>query len=117
METTSFVLGMLSIVAVAFMAVIVWGIVKITKLLKMVKQHEDWMLNHERNIWTSINDTRQDFERRVNDMDRNAYDSMERLRRQVDDLNRLTLQESMSYTDSRIDKALGTVGTKQLIKG
>jgi len=117
METTSFVLGMLSIIAVAFMTVIVWGIVKITKLLKMVKQHEDWMSNHERNMWTNISDTRQDFERRVNDMDRNAYDSMERLRRQIDDLNRLTLQESMSYTDSRIDKALGTTGAKQLIKG
>jgi hypothetical protein len=39
METTSFVLGMLSIVAVAFMAVIVWGIVKINKLTVEFKSH------------------------------------------------------------------------------
>jgi hypothetical protein len=117
METTSFVLGMLSIIAVAFMAVIVWGIVKITKLLKMVKQHEDWTVTHERNTWTNISDTRQDFERRVNDMDRNAYDAMERYRRNIEDANKAILEESKSYTDSRIDKALGITGAKQLIKG
>jgi len=117
METMYFVLGMLSIIAVGFMAVIVWGIVKITKLLKMVKKHEDWTITHERNMWTNISDTRQDFERRVNDMDRNAYDAMERYRRNIEDANKAILEESKSYTDSRIDKALGTVGAKQLIKG
>jgi len=117
METTSFVLGMLSIIAVAFMAVIVWGIVKITKLLKIVKQQEDWMSNHERNTWTNIGDTRQDFERRVNDMDRNAYDAMERFRRSVEETNKAILEESKSYTDLRIDKVLGITGAKQIIKG
>jgi len=117
METTSFVLGMLSIIAAAFVVVVVWGIVKITKLLKMVKQHEDWTVTHERNMWTNIGDTRQDFERRVNDMDRNAYDAMERFRRSVEETNKAILEESKSYTDSRIDKVLSTTGAKQLIKG
>ena len=117
METMYFVLGMLSIIAVAFMAVIVWGIVKITKLLKMVKQHEDWTITHERNTWTNISDIRQDFDRRINDMDRNAYDTMERFRRNIEDADKAILEESKSYTDSRIDKALGIIGTKQIIKG
>ena len=117
MGTMYFVLGMLSIIAIAIVSVMVWGIVKITKLTKMAKQYEDWTMNHERNMWTNISDTRQDFERRVSDMDRNAYDAMERYRRNIEDANKAILEESKSYTDSRIDKALGTVGAKQVIKG
>jgi len=88
METTSFVLGMLSIIAVAFMAVIVWGIVKINKLTFELKATHEWIDNNTR-------------ERDYN---------FEHVYRQI--------AECRSYTDSRFDKALGAPpNTKQLIKG
>ena len=87
METTSFVLGMFSIIAVAFMAVIVWGIVKINKLTFELKATHEWIDNNTR-------------ERDYN---------FENVYRQIADCR--------SYTDSRFDKATNPTGAKQLIKG
>jgi hypothetical protein len=87
METTSFVLGMLSIIAVGFMAVIVWGIVKINKLTFQMKATHEWIDNNTR-------DRDYNFEQVYNQ-----------------------IAECRSYTDSRIDKVLSTKSTKQVIKG
>ena len=87
METTSFVLGMLSIIAVGFMAVIVWGIVKINKLTFQMKATHEWIDNNTR-------DRDYNFEQVYNQ-----------------------IAECRSYTDSRIDKVLSTTGAKQVIKG
>jgi hypothetical protein len=105
METTSFVLGMLSIVAVAFMAVIVWGIVKINKLTFELKATHEWIDNGTRDRDYNL----QQVYRKFDETDRNISLEYERIYNQI--------AESRSYTDSRIDKVLGTTGAKQLIKG
>ncbi len=105
METTSFVLGMLSIIAVAFMAVIVWGIVKINKLTAELKSTHEWIDNNTR-------ERDYNFEQ--------VYKKIDGTERQMsyefENIHRL-IAEQRSYTDSRFDKATGLTGAKQLIKG
>jgi hypothetical protein len=105
METTSFVLGMLSIVAVAFMAVIVWGIVKINKLTFEMKATHEWIDNGTRDRDYNL----QQVYRKFDETDRNISLEYERIYNQI--------AECRSYTDSRVDKILSTTGAKQLIKG
>jgi len=102
METTSFVLGMLSIIAVAFMAVIVWGIVKINKLTFQMKATHEWIDNGTRDRDYNLQQVYKKFE----ETDRNVSYELERVYNQI--------AECRSYTDSRIDK---TIPNKQLIKG
>ena len=105
METTSFVLGMLSIVAVAFMVVIVWGIVKINKLTFQMKATHEWIDNGTRDRDYNLQQVYKKFE----ETDRDISHEFERIYNHI--------AECRSYTDSRIDKALGITGAKQLIKG
>ena len=109
METTSFVLGMLSIIAVAFMAVIVWGIVKINKLTTGLKTTHD---NFNEFINNSTQDRHyqiQQVYKKFEDTDRQVSYEFENVYRQI--------AEQRSYTDSRFDKATGSTGAKHLIKG
>ena len=139
-----FVLGMLSIVGVAFVATIVWGTLKIVKLLKVIKQQEEWIVNNERHIHDNIYRLREDLERRMDIMDRHATgyvtdlqhemtQKLEGLERDVTDhADHLHLRidsqitdavtQSTSYTDRRIDKLIDTYfdivsAKKQVIKG
>jgi len=98
METMYFFLGMLSIIAVAIIAVIVWGIVKI-------KQQQQ-SLNYMQRI---IDEAPRELNERFNVMYRDLDNRTDQIHRRID--------ETHSYIDSRIDKALGTVSAKQLIKG
>jgi hypothetical protein len=102
METTSFVLGMLSIIAVGFMAVIVWGIVKINKLTFQMKATHEWIDNGTRDRDYNLQQVYEKFK----ETDRNVSYELERVYNQI--------AECRSYTDSRIDKA---IPNKQLIKG
>lgn len=102
METTSFVLGMLSIIAVAFMAVMVWGIVKINKLTSEIISIYKWIDNTIQDRDHQIQQVYKKFE----DTDRQVSYEFERIYNQI--------AECRSYTDSRIDKA---TPNKQLIKG
>jgi len=118
METMYFVLGMLSIIGAIVIATIVWGVVKISKLLKTIKQHEEWIINNERQIHDNLYRLREDLDRRMDNMDHHANSYMNDLKRELDDRFRHQLDESKSYTDSRFDKAAaGLNGAKQLIKG
>ena len=105
METTSFVLGMLSIIAVDFIAVIVWGIVKINKLTFELKATHEWIDNGTRDRDYNLQQVYEKFK----ETDRQTSYEFERIYNQI--------SECRSYTDSRIDKVLGTTGAKQLIKG
>ena len=98
METMYFVLGMLSIIAVAIVTVIVWGIVKI-------KQQQQ-SLNYMSRI---IDEAPRELNERFNVMYRDLDNRTDQIHRRID--------ETHSYIDSRVDKALGTVSAKQLIKG
>jgi len=131
METTSFVLGMLSIIAVAFMTVIVWGIVKINKLTSEVIFIHKWIDNivqdrdHQiQQVYKRFEETdrthNNDFERSYNHITTN-FDHLDRKINEQERAMSLEFEraynqiaECRSYTDSRIDKA---TPNKQLIKG
>jgi len=124
METIYFVLGMLSIVGAAFVAAIVWGMVKITKLLKAIKRQEEWIMNNDRNMYENIHRMREEFDRRSDDFARERDKRTEELQREIDkrteELDRNINDKAtniISYVDSRVDKALGLAGAKQVIKG
>ena len=107
-----FVLGMLSIIGAAILATIVWGTLKIVKLLKAIKQHEEWMASNERNVYDNIHRLREDLDRRSEDMDRNGWERVTTLQREMDlKINgQITdaVTQSTSYTDKRIDKLIDT---------
>jgi DNA anti-recombination protein RmuC len=144
METMYFVLGMLSIIGVIAIATIVWGIVKISKLLKVIKQQEEWIINNERQIHDTLYRLREDLERRMDIMERHANGYVTDLQREMaqkleglerdvtDHADHLHLRidsqitdavtQSTSYTDRRIDKLIDTYfdivsAKKQVIKG
>ncbi len=107
METTFFVLGMLSIIGAIVVALIVWGVFKIIKLSETIEQQEEWTRNNDRSTWDLIHRLNDDLGRRIDDLERNTVSY-------VSD----AIHESKSYTDSRFDKATsGNNGSKQLIKG
>ena len=93
-----FVLGMLSIIAVAFIAVIVWGLLKINKQQQRIDHIQHMIAEMDRGLNDRINWNH----RRIDEYDAN-------LNRRIDETN--------SYIDSRIDKALSTISAKQIIKG
>lgn len=93
METLSFTFGVLSVVAVIFVATIVIGIVKV------VKQHQQInLIKHElERVW-------EDNSRLNHEIHQLISQSQESMIRSID--------ENRSYIDSRIDK----LTSKQLLK-
>ena len=146
METMYFVLGMLSIVAVAFVAVVVWGLLKIKKQeseIKMLnRMNEDThrliysmvedvnrrinieiqnldqvVSNNRREFLDETRELNQTFSRRVEDI----WAGFRDIRNEMVELSKSDVDLSKSYTDSRIDKLIDTyfdvVGAKkQIIK-
>jgi len=131
METIYFVLGMLSIVGAAFVAAIVWGIVKITKLLKANRGLEEWIVGNDRHMHDNINSLHKDLDQKSDELYRRISIVTEELHRDMKDLDREMDKRTdeldrnindratniISYVDSRVDKALGLAGAKQVIKG
>jgi hypothetical protein len=113
-----FVLGMLSIIGAIVIATIVWGVLKITKLLKTIKQQEEWIINNDRTVWENIHRLREELDRRMDIMERHADSYITDLQRELDIKFKNQTDESKSYTDSRFDKAVSVLAdTKKLIKG
>ena len=112
METMYFVLGMLSIIGAAILATIVWGTLKIVKLLKAIKQQEEWMINNERNVYENIRHLREDLDRRLDVIDRYGHERVTDLQREMEvkTNSQITdaVTQSTSYTDKRIDKLIDT---------
>ena len=110
-----FVLGMLSIIGAIMIVTMVWGIVKISKLLKAIKQQEEWIINNDRSTWESIHRLREDLERRMDVMDRHANGYVTDLQREMEvkTNSQITdaVTQSTSYTDKRIDKLIDTYFT------
>ena len=111
METTYFVLGMLSVVALIFIGVIAWGMVKISKQQTEIGSLQENIQGLVRTISQEIEDTtrRIDSERRYIQSEVREYN--DRLERQLTDIWRNTeysIKESNSYTDKRIDKLIDT---------
>lgn len=146
METMYFVLGMLSIVAVAFVAVVVWGLLKIKKQEDEIKLLKNLNEDTHRLIYDVKNEIRQkidrdienthqiisndrrefieetrrmssNFDRRVDDV----WGGFRDIRNEMVELSKSDVELSKSYTDSRIDKLIDTYfdmvsAKKQIIK-
>ena len=89
MVLNSFILGMLTVVAVIVVAVIVKGMVKIVKLEKELKNTQESIEWKDRNN----SDNNRDIHDRLSRMDEHAYRQLEEIKREI-----------TSYVDSRIDK-------------
>ena len=116
MGTMYFVLGMLSIIAAAIVSVLVWGVVKINKQqqslnhIKRMMEEAPRELNDKMSIlYRDMDDRATHIHRRIDEADANMSREFERIYNHIAD--------ARSYTDSRIDKVLGTTGAKQVIKG
>jgi predicted PurR-regulated permease PerM len=116
METLSFTLGILSVIIVAFVAVLVWGIVKVVKQQKQINFLENYSHKEIETLHRYINESSGNMHTRLSEMDRNAYQMMQNHEQNI-------TQQCKSYTDSRIDKLVDTyfemkeINKKQLIKG
>ena len=100
METTSFVLGMLTIIGLVFLAAVVLGMVKIYTLIKRLEGLEDRIDNDQRNYG-------QDLERLDRRIERDTSNIHERISSGCqENYNNLEQQrkEILSYVDSRFDK-------------
>ena len=128
METTYFVLGMLSVVALIFIGVITWGMFKISKQQTEIGSLKEDIQGLVRTISQEIEYTtrRIDSERQYIQSEVREYN--DRLERQLTDIwrgmdTRITdsIKESNSYTDKRIDKLIDTYfdikKNKDLLKG
>jgi biopolymer transport protein ExbB/TolQ len=100
METTSFVLGMLTIIGLVFLAAVVLGMVKIYTLIKRLEGLEDRIDNDQRNYG-------QDLERLDRRIEGDTSNIHERISSGCqENYNNLEQQrkEILSYVDSRFDK-------------
>ena len=118
METLSFALGMLAMVAIALVVVIVVGIVKVYKQQSDIKSTQEWLSSHEQNV----NNQFRELERTINRHENNLYNSIGEYRRDlhqaVEDKFTGAIGMANAYTDSRLDKFEQKLsGTKQVIKG
>jgi hypothetical protein len=90
MELTSFALGMLTMVAVAFAIVVVIGLLKVNRQAKEIE-------NLHKGLDQATRDYHQDLQVWRTDLEL--------------EIKRVEL-ECKSYTDSRLDKKLGLTGSK-----
>jgi hypothetical protein len=119
MEITSFVLGMLTIVAAIMITAIVVGMVKISKLTKEQDSLQQLCAAIE-------GDLRREIENVYNNMTRETENTHRIIRDTHNDINMVEqtilnqVDETRRYIDSRIDKVVvkGTLdSSKQVIKG
>ena len=128
METTYFVLGMLSVVALIFIGVIAWGMVKISKQQDQIGSLQDDIQGLMRTISQEIDYTTRRMDTERQNIHSEFRENNDRLERQLTDIwrgmdTRITdsIKESNSYTDKRIDKLIDTYfdikKNKDLLKG
>jgi biopolymer transport protein ExbB/TolQ len=100
METTSFVLGMLTIIGLVFLAAVVLGMVKIYTLIKRLEGLEDRIDNDQRNYGQDL----ERLDRRIEGDTSNIHEIISSVCQE--NYNNLEQQrkEILSYVDSRFDK-------------
>ncbi len=122
MEITSFVLGMLTIVAVIILTVIVVGMVKISKLEKKSHNLYELCISIERDLRQEItnvydNMSREDecIRRIIEDTNRDINlverTIMQRIDKDEEEIHR-EINQTKSYIDSRIDKVVASGSMK-----
>jgi|APGre2960657373_1045057.scaffolds.fasta_scaffold65436_2 biopolymer transport protein ExbB/TolQ len=100
METTSFVLGMLTIIGLVFLAAVVLGMVKIYTLIKRLEDLEEQIVNDQRNynhdqerLDRRIEEYTSHIHERISSEGQENYTNFEQQRKEI-----------LSYVDSRFDK-------------
>jgi biopolymer transport protein ExbB/TolQ len=105
METTMyFILGILTIVVPIFIGMIIMGLVKINRQQKQIKDLIEQINFQGRDF----NDTFLDIRRSKENDDRNMYEQLRELEKQVQNHLDGLRRETKSYTDSRVDKLIDT---------
>jgi predicted PurR-regulated permease PerM len=121
METMYFVLGVLSIIGAIALATIVWGVLKIAKLLKAIKNLEEWIQSNDRNYWDQHRNLDDSINRRFDGIYRSFDEFSKESSTQINDQITDAVTQSYSYTDKRIDRLIDTYfdvkEAKKLIKG
>ena len=128
METTYFVLGMLSVVALIFIGVIAWGMFKISKQQTEIGSLKEDIQGLLRTISQEIEYTTRRIDSERQYIQSEVRENNDRLERQLTDIWRGidtrimdSVIESNSYTDKRIDKMIDTYfdikKNKDLLKG
>ena len=128
METTYFVLGMLSVVALIFIGVITWGMFKINKQQTEIGSLKEDIQGLLRTISQEIEYTTRRIDSERQNIHSEFRENNDRLERQLTDIWRGmdtrisdSIKESNSYTDKRIDKLIDTYfdikKNKDLLKG
>lgn len=122
MEVTAYVLGMLTIVTVAFVTGIVVGLLKIMKLNKQtiylesrLDREVEHIYRHHEGEHTAVWSQFENAGRDVTMVERTILNQIDAVRREaeqsIDELHRAVAHESNEgrrYTDSRIDKLIDT---------
>jgi len=128
METTYFVLGMLSVFALILIGVITWGVLTINQQQTQIEELQQNIQGLMRTISTEMEYTsrRIDTERQNIHSDLREYNNrmesqVSDIWRQIESTKKDTISESNSYTDKRIDKLIDTYfdikKNKDLLKG
>lgn len=120
MGITYFALGMLSMVALIFVGVIVWGLFKVSKLerqIGVIKENDRFEFDNVQrqfeNVYRSIDSAKDDYRREFEHFHRDLTDKFNKMEqyeiKRFDELLRIIndrYEDSIRYTDKRIDKSL-----------
>jgi len=102
METLSFAFGVLSIIGLLFVIIIVIGAVKVNKQQNQIKNLEQWLTEAERNLYQQMCENKEASSKTITQL----YQYIDK-----------TYSESISYTDSRLDKLESKLTTDKLASG
>jgi hypothetical protein len=110
METTMFTLGVLSMILAALVAIVVYGIVMVSKLKTETRNIYQQLHENHRDVYHAMDDVRRD----INMIESTMHNQIQ-----------YASTQSTSYTDKRIDKLVDTYfmvkdaeqTNKKLIKG
>tara|TARA_R110000868_G_scaffold242914_1_gene498587 strand:+ start:419 stop:739 length:321 start_codon:yes stop_codon:yes gene_type:complete len=100
----AFAFGMLAMVAITMLVVLVVGMVKVIKLQKQANDLELSLAQETEMIHRHMSDNERAIYSEINEVRKNFHQYSDQLKREL-----------TAYTDSRVDKTLGTK-EKQLLK-
>ena len=116
MSILYFALGMLSMLGLIFVGVIIWGLFKVSKIerqITVIKQNDR---NEFDGVYRNFDNIRNDYRYQFEDVLRRFEIIEGNSRRNTDEVVRMLMEkfdESIRYTDKRIDKSLNNTYTVQ----
>lgn len=112
MEITSFALGMLTMIAIALVVVVVVGMVRVSKMKKLMNHIERYLENNTRDIYERINYEIDDLNKKINKNMSNTDDVFKNFESHIEHMsnekNQL-IEDLNSYVDSRFDKMINNL--------